>query len=207
MRTCETVRRRNGETKKRYATTAPTLRLFDSPAPWKRRIQRVRLVSWLLLFALFPAGCAYYSFTGATLPSHLNTIAIPLAEDNSLSPLASLGDRLTEELIDRFVRQTRLTLETLEGDADAVLTATIDRYTNAPTSITGEEQAARNRVTLTVTVRYVDQVEDKELLQRSFTSFEDYDPTAGGLEQEEQAAEAALRNIVDDIFTAATSNW
>ncbi len=161
----------------------------------------------VLALSLVPVGCGYYSFTGATLPSNLNTIAIPVAEDNSFSPLATLDETLTEQLIDRFARQTRLTLVTLEDDADAVLTATIDRYINAPTSVTGAEQAARNRISITVSVRYVDQTEDKTLLQRTFTSFEDYDPAEGGLEQEETAAEIALRNIADDIFTAATSNW
>ena len=160
----------------------------------------------LLVLLVFPA-CGYYSFTGATVPAHLQTIAIPLAEDNSLSPLTSLDETFTELLIDRFVRQTRLSLQTNEDDADAVLTAKIDRYSSAPTSVTGEERAARNRVSIAVTVRYYDRLEDTELLQRTFNSFEDYDPLEGGLEAEEAAAAAALENIADDIFTAATSNW
>ena len=110
-------------------------------------------------------------------------------------------------LITRFVRQTSLTLETNEDEADAVLTARIERYANAPTSVSGEERAELNRISLSVSVRYMDRVEDKELLQRSFQSFEDYNPLDGGLEKEEEAALSALDNIADDIFTAATSNW
>lgn len=161
----------------------------------------------LLSILLAVPGCWYYSFTGATIPANLNTIAIPLAEDNSLSPLTSLDQELTDMLVDRFVRQTRLSLETNEEDADAVLTATIDRYVNEPTAVTGAEVATRNRVTITVSVRYVDRVEDQELLQRTFSGFEDYDPAEGGLIIEEEAALAALNTIADDIFTAATSNW
>ena len=152
-------------------------------------------------------GCAYYSFTGATVPAHLDTVAIPIAEDRTLSPVATLGETLTELLVDRFVRQTRLALETSEDEADAVLTATLERYSNEPTAVTGEERAAANRVTISVAVRYYDRVEEREILQRSFQSFEDYDPTAGGLDAEEAAAAAALANIADDIFTAATSDW
>ncbi len=161
----------------------------------------------LLSLILFPTGCAYYSFTGATVPAHLNTVAIPLAEDNSLSPLTTLDDELTDLLITRFVQQTRLSLEQNEDDADAVLTVRIDRYANAPTSVSGQERAELNRITLSVSVRYYDRVEDKELLQRSFSSFADYNPLEGGLELEEETARAALENIADDIFTAATSNW
>ena len=160
----------------------------------------------VLLLAAAP-GCAYYSFTGATVPTHLNTVAIPLAEDNSLSPLTTLDDELTDLLITRFVRQTRLSLEENEDDADALLTVRIDRYANAPTSVSGQERAELNRITLSVSVRYYDRVEDKELLQRTFSSFADYSPLEGSLELEEETALAALENIADDIFTAATSNW
>ena len=158
------------------------------------------------LLALLPA-CGYYSFTGATIPANLDTIAIPLVQDNSLSPLTALDEEMTRRLIDRFVQQTRLSLETNEEEADAVLTATLDRYANVPTSVTGEERAQRNRVTITVSVRYYDRTEDEELLQRTFSSFEDYDPVVDGLDGERVAALAALENIADDIFTAATSNW
>lgn len=174
---------------------------------FKRWFARGRYAAVALLVLMAPPGCGYYSFTGASIPAHLNTVAIPLVEDNSLSPLTTLGESLTELLTARFVRQTSLSLETDEESADAVLTARITRYTNAPTSVTGEERAELNRVSVSVTVRYYDRVEEREVLERTFQSFEDYDPLTGGLEQEETAALSALQNIADDIFTAATSNW
>ncbi|WP_228350545.1 LptE family protein [Rhodocaloribacter litoris] len=164
-----------------------------------------RKVVWLL--ALLPVGCAYYSFSGATIPSHLHTIAIPLAEDRSVSPVTALDERLTRLLVDRFVGQTRLSLEPDPEAADAVLFVTIDRYQNEPTAVGGQERTTRNRVTLSVTARYVDRTEERELLRRSFQGFEEYDPVAQGLAGEETAAFAALEKIADDIFTAATSNW
>lgn len=160
----------------------------------------------LLFVVLLFSGCGYYSFTGATIPSHLNTIAVPLVEDLSVGPVTNMDAHLTDLLIERFVRQTRLSLETSESEANAVLTARIERYTNEPTSVGGDERATRNRVSISVTVLYVDQVEERDLLQRTFTSFEDYDPAAG-LDQERVAAFAALRNIADDVFNTATSNW
>lgn len=168
-----------------------------------------RYVSALLMIvvgATFP-GCAYYSFTGATIPSHLYTIAIPLVEDNSTSPLPNLDDQLTERLVQRFVNQTRLSLESSESEANVLLTVRIDRYSNEPTSVGGEEQATLNRVSISAGVVYFDQIENREIIQRSFSSFAEYDPLAEGLEGEQTAAAAVLDNIADDIFTAATSNW
>jgi hypothetical protein len=159
---------------------------------------------WFLVMLLVP-GCAWYSFTGASIPEHLNTVAIPLVEDNTVSTVTGLDDEMTRLLVDRFVRQTRLNLETDEQAADALLRVVINRYTNQPTSVSGQEQATRNRVTLAVQVTYVDQTTGTDLVSRSFSAFEEYDPFDPS--QEETAAFAALEKIADDVFTAATSNW
>lgn len=163
-----------------------------------------RLLSALFVLLLVP-GCAWYSFTGASIPEHLNTVAIPLVEDNTVSTVTGLDDEMTRLLVDRFVRQTRLNLETDEQAADALLRVVINRYTNQPTSVSGQEQATRNRVTVAVQVTYVDQTTGTDLVSRSFSAFEEYDPFDPS--QEETAAFAALEKIADDVFTAATSNW
>lgn len=159
------------------------------------------------LLGLLLSGCAYYSFTGATIPSHLSTVAVPLAEDVSASPLTGLSDQFTQMLVERFVGQTRLALEQDETEADAVLSARLERYDNQPTSVGGGDQATRNRVNLSVAVRYYDRVRDEVILERTFSGYGEYDPLAEGLSGEQQAAQAALTQIADDIFTAATSNW
>ncbi len=167
-----------------------------------------RPVAFCLLLAAFciPAsGCGVYSFTGASIPDHVRTVAIPLAEDRSLGGVSNLDQVLTDLLIERFVRQTRLALEPDENAADALLTATIERYQNEPTAVTGDEVAALNRVTISVRVEYLDQVEDEERLARSFSDSENYDATNIALE--EDTAARVLENIADDIFTAATSDW
>ena len=165
---------------------------------------RARLASAFLVAALF-SGCGYYSFSGATIPENLNTIAIPLVADNSINTFPNLGDQMTEQLIDKFVAQTRLSLSPTEDAADAVLVVEISRYDNAPSSVSGDEVAERNRVTISVTVTYTDQTNDEELLSQNFSSSEEYEPT--GVDGEEAAALAVLENLADDIFTRATSNW
>ncbi len=156
--------------------------------------------------ALLLAGCGYYSFSGATIPSELNTIAIPLAELEAATPLPALPDELTRLLTDRFVRQTRLRLEPDEAAADAVLQARITGYRNEPTAV-GADRAQRTRVTISVQIRYAARDAARPLLEQTFTAFSDYDAAADGPEGETQAAQSALEQVADDIFTAATSNW
>lgn len=163
-----------------------------------------RWIAALLLTLL--SGCGYYSFSGASIPPELDTIAIPLAELDAATPLPSLPDELTRLLADRFVRQTRLRLENDEASADAVLQARITGYRNEPTAV-GDDRAQRTRITITVAVRYAAREAPQPYLDRTFTAFSDFDALADGLDGEAQAAESALRQIADDVFTAATSNW
>lgn len=177
------------------------------PRSARRSLRTMALVRVLTLttICLTPVSCWYYSFSGATIPSHLSSVAIPLAEDRSISTVSGLDEQLTQLLVERFVGQTRLTLETSQAEADAVLNTIIQNYQNQPTSVGGDERATRNRVTISVNVRYVDVERGEDMLSRTFSGFEEYDPLDPSLEEE--AALAALEKVADDIFTAATSNW
>lgn len=163
--------------------------------------------------ALFAAvalltGCAYYSFTGASIPQHLATVAIPLVDDASVSLADDADVQLTRFLTDRFIGQTRLQLSTDESEADAVLNARIERIAVEPVAVGGGDVALENRVTVSVRAEYLDMVQDRELVQRTFTASVNYDPSIGDERiLEVEAISEALRNVADDIFTAATSNW
>ena len=147
-----------------------------------------------------------YSFSGASIPSQLQTVAVPLAEDRSTGGPPGLDRLLTDALVDRFADRSRLALEPDEADADAVVRAVIERFSVAPAAVTSDDRAALNRVTVTVRVVVQDQVEDAELLSRSFSATEDF-PPAAGLQGEADAAATALEQIARDAFTAATSDW
>ena len=61
----------------------------------------------LFLIGIFSnfAGCfgCPYSFSGASVPPHLKTIAIPFAEDRSGSGEPGLRELLTEKLTQKFI--------------------------------------------------------------------------------------------------------
>ncbi len=159
----------------------------------------------VLALSLSLSACAYYSFTGATIPDHMETVAIPLTEDLSANPFSDLGGAMTRSLVDRFVGQTRLQLETEESQADALVTTEIQRYDIQPAAVGGEATAQLNRLTISAVARYLDQENGEEVFQRTFTASVEYNPE--NLATEEEAALQAIDDIVDDIFTAATSNW
>lgn len=157
------------------------------------------------LLALLLSGCAY-SFSGASIPERLRTVAVPLAEDRAAGGPAALDQRLTDALIARFADRSRLALASDEGDADAVVRATIQQYSVAPAAVTGDNLAALSRLSIAVRVVVADQVDDGDLLDRVFTVTEDFAPSEG-LQGEAEAAERAVAQVARDAFTAATSDW
>lgn len=164
-------------------------------------------MAWGVAACALLAGC--YTFSGASLPADLQTVAVPPVESRASGGPADLDQQLTTALIERFADRTRLNLESDEAEADLVVRATVERYTIAPAAITGgegDEVAALNRVTLGVRVVATNQMDGTELLARSFTATADYTP-AEGLAGEADAANRALEQVAQDAFTAATSDW
>ena len=65
---------------------------------------------YLLIMLLLIAGlminftsCCTYSFTGSSVPEHLKSIAIPIAQDRSGAGIPGLKEMLTQELINWFI--------------------------------------------------------------------------------------------------------
>ena len=169
----------------------------------------LRLSVTLVAATAFGAtGCGSYSFTGTTLPPDVETIAIPLFEDQTRSGIPNLSDSMTELLIDRFVNRTRLRLASDETISDTILSGIVVQYRNQPSAVSGQEEATVNRVNITVTARFVDRVKGVDMVsERRFTAFGEYDPVSDGIQGENEAATQAMTQIADDVFTAATSNW
>lgn len=152
-------------------------------------------------------GCIRYSFTGASIPAGVNTIYIPFFTDRSNSGVGDLSDRLDEALVNRFVNQSRLRLASSETDADAVLDGTITGYTNKPFSISGDERANQNQVSITVSATFSYTKNESPEWTKSFSGSFNYDPTDDPINGEQEAATEALKQISNNIFNDAVSNW
>lgn len=177
-------------------------------------LPRCREALGLLTVVMLLAGCGYYSFTGATLPESVETVAVPLADVRAPGVPPTLDQALTEAFVERFADRTRLTLNPDQVAADAVVRTTVERYGITPAAVTGDEVAALNRVTLGVRVVFEQQAATgppgttggEPRLNRVFTATADYDPNAGQA-GELEAVGRALDQVADDAFTAATSDW
>jgi hypothetical protein len=166
-----------------------------------------KIVLVTLLIPLLISGCISYSFTGTSIPSGVRTIYIPFFPDQSQSGLGDLSDRLNQALLQRFINQSRLSLENNRDDADAYLEGAIQNYVNRPFSVAGNEQANLNEVQITVRAQFQYADEEQPLWNKNFTGNATYDVLENPVDGELEAARQALQQIANNMFNDAVSNW
>ena len=163
-----------------------------------------RLLGIGLLAMLMIAGCTY-SFKGGSVPAHLRTIAIPIAEDQSGFGDPALRDKFTTELIDKFRSDNSLEL-TDRNSADCVMDAVITTVSDAPQVLQGGEQVAQRRMNVTVHVTFNDMKLHKKAWEKDFTQWGDY-PSGGGLSQRNEGIKEAVRKLTEDILNETVAGW
>ena len=158
-----------------------------------------------LCLVLFLQGC--YSFTGASLPPHIKTVAVPPFKEQSGAGVAQLGAEFTEKLIDVIESQSSLSIESDINRADALLEAAIVSFDDEPSQIGSEtERAITNRITIVVRASFTDRIQNKAFFTRTpFNGFDDY--SVGDFAGKEEAIDTAVDQIVDELFNRMISNW
>lgn len=164
-------------------------------------------ISILFIISAFHnfTGCCSYSFTGASVPEHLQAISIPVADDRSGSGEPGLRELLTDELVQKFIDDN--TLQVAErANADAILELTITSLSDAPNIVAAGETVEQRKVTVTVSAVYKDLVKRKTIYEKSFSNYGLY--SAGdNINARRSAIEEAVDRITDDILLDTVSGW
>jgi hypothetical protein len=150
-------------------------------------------------------GCCFYSFTGASVPPHLTTIAIPMADDRSGSGEYGLRELFTNELTQRFIQDNNLNI-TDRTSANSVLECVISSYSDAPAVVAAGERVESRRITIGVAVVFRDLVKRRTIYERTFSNYGDY-PATGTVEQRREAIQTAIQQITEDILLDTVSGW
>ncbi len=150
-------------------------------------------------------GCGSYSFTGASIPPHIKTIAIPVSNDRSGAGQPGLPQMLTDKLTQKFIEDNTLQV-TDRQNANAILESSIISISDAPAIVQSGENVARRRITVTVQAAYKDLVKRKTIFEKNFSEYSDY-PADSGLDIRNSAIEDAINLITEDILLATVSGW
>lgn len=157
------------------------------------------------LAAVLLTGCTY-TFNPSSVPGHIKSLEIPVAENQTLE--VALSEELTAALTERFVADN--TLRVVQKDADALLECSITGYEKRVFGFDQNQVANEYIVLLTVNLALRDRVKSKEIWSEEGVVGRASYALSGseeGVATEEAARELAVKQIVDFAISKTVEGW
>lgn len=158
-----------------------------------------------LLTPLLLTQCWWYSFSGTSIHPQAETISVAYIENRAERINPSLSNTLTEALMDKYTKLTRLSVILEEGDY--AVSGEITGYAIAPMAVTTDEVASMTRLTVTVRIVFENKLDPSENFDKNFSSYEDYDSSISFDAAEGGLVDTIVEKIVEEIFNATVANW
>lgn len=158
------------------------------------------------LLLLVTSCSVSYSFNGASIDySKTKTITIvdfPIRSSYVWGPMQSI---FNNELKDVFANHTRLTQVKRNGDLK--IEGEITNYSQRNKSVSSEGYSAQTELSMTVNVRFTNNVNHNEDFEKQFTSTTSYESTQSLNSVQEELVTQMVKDITDQIFNATVANW
>lgn len=161
----------------------------------------------LTLSLLLIQGCGFkvsYSFTGINIQPDVKSITVNYFENRDpMSP--SLSNNLTNALIDKYRKLTRLDIVPEEGDLE--VSGEITGYKVTYGAVTADETPALNRLTITIKITYVNNLHPEDDLEQTLSKYADFDSNQIIESVRDQLEEELIELLVEEIFNATVAQW
>ena len=168
------------------------------------KTRRILIAAMIAVLMATITACGIYSFTGASYGS-AKTVSIDYFQNRSTYVNSTLSSKITEDLKDRFMSQTPLSLVKEGGDLH--FEGTITGYTITTAAIKAGETAASNRLTITLKVTFSNQTAPENDFDKSYSRYADYDVSSSFSSVESALVDEIVELLIDDIFNDSVVNW
>lgn len=163
------------------------------------------LLLGLCLVSVMTACTMRYSFTGASISSEVRSYDVETFQNNAPLFHPMLANRMTIGLQDKI--QSLSSLKLVNADGDVGFRGEITDYSIRPVAVQGDNQAAMNRLTIAIRVRYADRTDPEKSFDQSFSRYEDFPTTQNLNTVEDELQESIVEQLAEDIFNKAFVNW
>ncbi|MDQ6527768.1 hypothetical protein BSF41_12190 [Flavobacterium sp. ACN2] len=165
-----------------------------------------KIYSLFALLSLFMlSGCSVYNFTG-TGKIDAKTFQVNFFQNNADLIEPGIDRTFTLALQDLIMNQTNLNLVSNSGDL--VYEGEITDYRITPMTATADQQAAQNRLSIRVNVRFTNKKKETDDFEKSFEFYYDFPgrdlPTGSVLNE---AIRVIFERITQDIFNQSLAKW
>lgn len=171
------------------------------------RLTKGRLsVLILILIVALSYGCKVtYSFSGASISPLAKTFSIQYFQNRAPIVQPGLSQNLTDALIDKCKAQTSLKYTNSVGDVN--FEGEITDYNTKPLTVGADAQAATNRFTISVKVKFTNSIDQNLNFEQTFSRYEDYNSNLDLSAVEQSLSNLIIDMLVEDIFNQAFVNW
>lgn len=176
-------------------------------------LKKILLKSKLLgcIFGLFfTQSCGLFSFSGAALPSEIQTFSIQEFHTEVSDGPLDLTQQLTEALAKKITQMTTLTHVEREGHIqyEGVVKSFEYKTTFCTDNKEGEAQKEVQRLTITVEVSYLNPLEEENAFKKKlFSASKDMLSEENPLDREQGLVDEIIKELVDAICSKSIDNW
>ena len=166
----------------------------------------MKKITYILFLVAIVSSCKiHYGFKGVSIPPEAKTISVAFFQNNAAMASPVEAQKFTEKLRDMVSSQTNLALTKQNGDLQ--FEGFIADYTITPVAIQSTDQAALNRLTISVNVKYSNKFDATKNFEQSFSRFADYPSNQTLSSIEAGLMEQINRQLTEDVFNKAFNNW
>lgn len=168
---------------------------------------RLLRILMLMLLMLPMGGCTIsYKLNGAAIDYQVyKTIYVSQFPIRAALVYPPLQQTFENELLDYITRNTRLT--TVDSGGDLQLEGEITGYSLSPQAVTENAYASKTRLTITVRVKYIDNKQEANDVDQTFSAYRDFDSSEMLTDVQDQLCNEISKELVDLIFNATLGNW
>ena len=165
-------------------------------------------ISALLLCTLLAclSACHVYRFRDVSVDPNIKTVKVNYIGPGNLGALnPQLSPQLSDRLRQKVTSQTRLTQ--IQGDnPNLEISGNISNYSVSTSGISGQ-QAASNRLTVSVHLSVKNRVDDSKSFEADVSRNFDFESSLSLDQAQARLTPTIVQNLTDEIFNRIFSNW
>ena len=166
-----------------------------------------RLFSILSFILVFQACSISYKFNGAALDyDTYKTISISQFPIRAALVYPPLQQTFENQITDMITRQTRLRVVD-SNNTDLRMEGEITGYTLSPQAVNEDAYASRTRLTITVRVKYIDNKNEAQGVDQTFSAYRDFSSNELLTDVQDELCTQISKELADLIFNATIGNW
>ena len=161
----------------------------------------------ILLISFIISSCSVsYKFNQASIDyTKTKTIQIADFPVRSAYVWGPMGPMFNNQLKDYFASHTKLTQVRRNGDLK--IEGEITQYQQRNKSVSAEGHSAQTELSITIRVRFTNNVNHSEDFEQQFTASQTYETTMSLGSVQEELVTAMIKDLCDQIFNATVANW